>query len=79
MALDQESVEAKDLTWEVLDFQQGPNGSDWNVYTTEDLPIPANMQGKKIRVAFSHTSREGSTPVWQILSANIKDQSLIGE
>jgi hypothetical protein len=79
VALDQESVEAKDLTWEVLDFQQGPNGSDWNVYTTEDLPIPANMQGKKIRVAFSHTSREGSTPVWQILSANIKDQSLIGE
>ncbi len=78
VALDQEGVEAKDLNWEMISFQEGPTGSDWNVYTTEDFKLDAKYMGKKIRIGLSHTSREGSTPVWQILSANIKDLSLVG-
>ena len=78
VALDQEGVEAKDLNWEMISFQEGPTGSDWNVYTTEDFKLDAKYKGKKIRIGLSHTSREGSTPVWQILSANIKDLSLVG-
>lgn len=79
VAVDQTGFDPKDLTWETISFQKGPSGSGWDVYTSEDFVLPKDYQGKKIRLAWSHTAREGSTPVWQILSVNIKDLSKIGE
>jgi len=79
VAVDQNGVDPKDLTWEMITFAKGPTGSDWDVYTSEDFALPKDYQGKTIRVAWSHTARDGSPPVWQIISVNIKDLSKIGE
>lgn len=79
IAIEQPGVAAQDLTWEVLNFQEGPDGSSWDILSSEDYILPKAYKGKKIRLAWSHTSRETSTPVWQLISVNIKDQSKIGE
>lgn len=79
VAIDNSGVNPKDLAWEVVSFQKGPTGSGWDVYSSEDFILPKAYQGKKIRLAWSHTARKGSTPIWQILSINIKDLSKLGE
>ncbi len=79
IAIDQDGVAPQDLTWEVIDFQQGPDGSSWDILSSEDYILPDTYKAKKVRLAWSHTSRETSTPVWQLISVNIKDQSKIGE
>ena len=79
VALEQDGVAPKDLAWESIDFKNGPGGKDWKVYTTEDFILPEAFKAQKIRISWSHTARADSTPVWQILSVNIKDQTKIGE
>ncbi len=79
VALEEEGALAQDLAWEIIDFKQGPTGSGWDIYTSEDFALPDAYKGKKVRLAWSHKAKDGSTPVWQIHSVNIKDLSKVGE
>ena len=79
IALEEEGALAQDLKWEEIEFQQGPTGSGWDIYTSEDFVLPQAYVGKKVRLGWFHTARDGSTPVWQIHSVNIKDLSKVGE
>jgi len=68
-----EGVNPSDLDWKTLNFKLGPDGSSWDILKTENFELPSELRGKILRFGWSHTAREGSTPVWQLISMNIKD------
>ncbi|CAM9808029.1 unnamed protein product [Chrysoparadoxa australica] len=80
VAEDVEGKDPKELNWIKLDFEKNnPPGSNWNAYTTEFIPVPREIAGKKIRVGFYHKSEDDSSPAWQIHFAEIKDIAELAE
>ena len=66
--------EIADLDWTRVTFElNNPPGDNWNRYKSEFVLIPENLKNKKVRVGWSHRSRDKSSPAWQIMDTEIRD------
>lgn len=74
VAVDDPGKPVEQLNWIPVDFElNNPPGSDWSIYKTEFMLIPSELQGKTIRIGWSHTSEDDSSPAWQIHQTDLRD------
>lgn len=69
----EEGKEAKDLNWQVIDFEYDTPGDSWTVFTTEFVALPEALKGKKVRVGWRHTAEGSTYPTWQFYEADLRD------
>ena len=56
--------------WVVVN-QKHTEGSDWSTFTTDNIKIPADFQGKKVRFALRYSTNATSGSTWEVQSFSV--------
>ena len=56
--------------WVVVN-QKHTEGSDWTTFTTDNIKIPADFQGKKVRFALRYSTNATSGSTWEVQSFSV--------
>ncbi|MFI2741427.1 choice-of-anchor J domain-containing protein [Zhouia sp. PK063] len=65
-------------TWDKIDFEDVPTGSDWTFVQSEKYDLSA-YEGKKVYVAFKYTSTDSDAATWEIKDVKITSDASGGD